>query len=204
MSSSNIGNAKKILNRMEAILERAKGIPLTSFVMIDKEELLNEIDRLRDSLPREIEEAADIINRRDELIRDGHNVAEQVVTDAKREALRRIEDNEITKNATINASKMEAEAKEAANNLYSNVKSQCIALKRKVITEAISIREGADRYAETVLNRLDSDMNEIKAISDVGQAQLTKLKENSNDEINKFRAMYESDELIINYGEDAQ
>ena len=126
--SSSIGNAKKILDRMEAILERAKGIPLTSFVMIDKEELINEIDRLRDSLPSELEEAAGILKRREEIFRDGHNAAEKVLTDAKREALRLIEDNEITKNATINASKMEVEAKEAASNLYAKVKAQCISV----------------------------------------------------------------------------
>lgn len=202
--SSSIGNAKKILDRMEAILERAKGIPLTSFVMIDKEELINEIDRLRDSLPSELEEAANILNRKEEIFRDGHNAAEKVLTDAKREAMRLIEDNEITKNATINASKMEVEAKEAANTLYAKVKKQCISLKRKVIKEAISIREGADRYAETVLTRLAADMNEAKAIADVGQAQLTKLKENSDIEITNFKSMYDSEELLLNYGEDEE
>ena len=200
--SSSIGNAKKILDRMEAVLERAKGIPLTSFVMIDKEELINEIDRLRDSLPSELEEAAGILKRREEIFRDGHNAAEKVLTDAKREALRLIEDNEITKNATINASKMEVEAKEAASNLYAKVKAQCISLKRKVLTEAIRIREGADLYAEKVLNRLAADMNEAKAISDVGQAQLAKLKENSDIEITNFKAMYDSEELLLNYGEE--
>ncbi len=200
--SSSIGNAKKILDRMEAILERAKGIPLTSFVMLDKEELINEIDRLRDSLPSELEEAADILKRREEIFRDGHNAAEKVLTEAKREAMRRIEDNEITKNASIQASKMEADAKEAANTLYSKVKQQCVSLKRKVITEAISIREGADRYAESVLNRLAEDMREAKAISDVGQAQLAKLKENSDVEITNFKAMYDSEELLLNYGEE--
>ena len=200
--SSSIGNAKKILDRMEAILERAKGIPLTSFVLIDKEELINEIDRLRDSLPSELEEAAGILKRKEEIFRDGHNAAEKVLTEAKREAMRRIEDNEITKNASIQASKMEADAKEAANNLYSKVRKQCVSLKRKVITEAISIREGADRYAESVLNRLAEDMREAKAISDVGQAQLAKLKENSDVEITNFKAMYDSEELLLNYGEE--
>ena len=45
-------------------------------------------------------------------------------------------------------------------------------------------------------------MREAKAISDVGQAQLAKLKENSDVEITNFKAMYDSEELLLNYGEE--
>ena len=56
-----ISNVNKLLNYMEAVLERAKAIPLTRFVFVDKDELLELIDRTRDVLPKEIQEANNIL-----------------------------------------------------------------------------------------------------------------------------------------------
>ena len=101
-----ISNVNKLLNYMEAVLEKAKAIPLTRFVVVDKEELLELMDRTREVLPKEIQEANSILKRRDEIHKEAQNTAEQILAEAKKEATRRIEENEILKDVRIQAEKI--------------------------------------------------------------------------------------------------
>ncbi len=192
-----ISNVNKLLNYMEAVLERAKAIPLTRFVVVDKEELLELIDRTRDVLPKEIQEANSVLKRRDEIHREAQNTAEQIITEAKKEATRRIEENEILKDVKIQAAKIKEDTNNEREAIREKTVAECIKLKKQVITEAISIREGADRYAESVLKRLVSDMSEIKNIVDSGEAQLAKLKENSSEQISYYKSMADANDLVM-------
>ncbi|MCQ2958066.1 MAG: hypothetical protein MJ180_04080, partial [Candidatus Gastranaerophilales bacterium] len=81
-----ISNVNKLLNYMEAVLERAKALPLTRFVVVDKEELLELIDRTRDVLPKEIQEANSVLKRRDEIHREAQTTRDQILAEAEREA----------------------------------------------------------------------------------------------------------------------
>ena len=192
-----ISNVNKLLNYMEAVLERAKAVPLTRFIVVDKEELLELIDRTRDVLPKEIQEANSILKRRDEIHREAQNTAEQIINEAKKEATRRLEENEILKDVKIQAAKIKEDTNNEREAIREKTVEECIKLKKQVITEAISIREGADRYAESVLKRLVNDMGDIKNIVDSGQEQLAKLKENSAEQIAYYKTIADTNDLLL-------
>ena len=192
-----ISNVNKLLNYMEAVLERAKAVPLTRYIVVDKEELLELIDRTRDVLPKEIQEANSVLKRRDEIQRDAQNTAEQILSEAKKEASRRIEEKEILKDVKVQAEKIKAETNSEREAIREKTVSECLKLKRQVITDAISIREGADRYAESVLKRLVNDMSEIQSIVNSGETQLSKLKENSNEQIAYYKSIAETNDLLM-------
>jgi len=192
-----ISNVNKLLNYMEAVLERAKAVPLTRYVVVDKEELLELIDRTRDVLPKEIQEANSVLKRRDEIQREAQNAAEQIVAEAKKEASRRIEENEILKDVKIQAEKIKAETNSEREAVREKTVSECLKLKKQVITDAISIREGADRYAQSVLTRLVNDMSEIQSIVKSGEEQLAKLKEHSSEQIAYYKSLAETNDLLM-------
>ena len=192
-----ISNVNKLLNYMEAVLERAKALPLTRFVFVDKEELLELIDRTRDVLPKEIQEANSILKRRDEIHREAQNTAEQILSEAKKEAARRIEENEILKDVKIQAAKIKEDTNNEREAVREKTVSECLRLKKQVITDAISIREGADKYAESVIKRLVNDMSEVQSIIVSGQTQLSKLKENSEEQIAYYKSIAESNDVLL-------
>lgn len=192
-----ITNVNRLLNYMEASLERAKGVPFSKFVIVHKEELLDLIDRTRDVLPKEIQEANSVLKRRDEIHREAQNTAEQILNEAKKEASRRIEENEILKNVKIQADKIKEDTNNEREAIREKTVNECITLKKQVINDAISIREGADRYAESVLKRLVSDMTELQNIVVSGQSQLSKLKENSEEKIAYYKSIVENNDLIL-------
>ena len=192
-----ISNVNKLLNYMEAVLERAKAVPFTRYVVVDKEELLELIDRTRDVLPKEIQEANSVLKRRDEIQRDAQNTAEQILNEAKEEATRRIDAHEILKDVKIQAEKIKDETNSEREAVREKTVSECLKLKKQVITDAISIREGADRYAESVLKRLINDMAEIQNIVNSGESQLGKLKENSNEQIAYYKSLAETNDILM-------
>ena len=192
-----ISNVNKLLNYMEAVLERAKALPLTRFVVVDKEELLELIDRTREILPKEIQEANSVLKRRDEIHREAQNTAEQILNEAKKEAARRIEDSEILKDAKIQADKIKEDTNNQREAVREKTVAECLKLKKQVITDAISIREGADRYAESVIKRLVNDMSEVQSIIVSGQTQLSKLKENSEEQIAYYKSIADSNDVLL-------
>ena len=192
-----ISNVNKLLNYMEAVLERAKALPLTRFVVVDKEELLELIDRTREILPKEIQEANSVLKRRDEIHREAQNTAEQILNEAKKEAARRIEESEILKDARIQADKIKEDTNNQREAVREKTVAECLKLKKQVITDAISIREGADRYAESVIKRLVNDMSEVQSIIVSGQTQLSKLKENSEEQIAYYKSIADSNDILL-------
>ena len=192
-----ISNVNKLLNYMEAVLERAKAVPFTRYVVVDKEELLELIDRTRDVLPKEIQEANSVLKRRDEIHREAQSSAEQILNEANKEATKRIEENEILKNAKIQADKIKEDTNNQREAIREKTVTECVKLKKQVITDAISIREGADRYAESVLRRLINDMAEIQSIVNSGESQLGKLKENSTEQIAYYKSLAETNDILM-------
>ncbi|MCR4880913.1 MAG: hypothetical protein K6A44_03060 [bacterium] len=192
-----ISNVNKLLNYMEAVLERAKALPLTRFVFVDKEELLELIDRTRDVLPKEIQEANTVLKRRDEIHREAQNTAEQILSEAKKEAARRIEENEILKDVKIQAAKIKEDTNNEREEVRKKTVSECLDLKKRVIADAISIREGADKYAESVIRKLVNDMSEVQSIIVSGQTQLSKLKENSEEQIAYYKSIAENNDVLL-------
>lgn len=192
-----ISNVNKLLNRVEAVLESAKAVPFTRFIVVDKEELLELIDRTRDVLPKEIQEANSVLKRRDEIHREAQSSAEQILNEANKEATKRIEENEILKNAKIQADKIKEDTNNQREAIREKTVTECVKLKKQVIADAISIREGADRYAESVLKRLVTDMSEIQNIVNSGQVQLSKLKENSTEQIAYYKSLSETNDLLL-------
>ena len=72
-----------------------------------------------------------------------------------------------------------------------------VKLKKQVITDAISIREGADKYAESVIKRLVNDMSEVQSIIVSGQTQLSKLKENSEEQISYYKSLADNNDVLL-------
>ncbi|MDD3593996.1 MAG: hypothetical protein PHX18_05150 [Candidatus Gastranaerophilales bacterium] len=196
-----INSVNNLLNYMESTLEKSKTIPLTSYVVVDKEDLFDLIDKVRSVLPKEIQEANSIIKRKDEINREAQTTAEEIISEAKKEAIRRIDQHEILEGVKTEAEKIKEETISERDIIREKTIAECMKLKKQVITEVIAIREGADRYAQSVFGRLVDDMQELQAIVSAGQNQLGKLKDNSEQQIAYYKSIYDSGDLTLSQQE---
>lgn len=149
----------KHLDLLEHLIDDAVGI--YKFKAINADEFLDVLDKARARLPEELREASDILQQRDEIIAESQRRAEQVISTARRQAESMLHESELLK-------AVQAEVERIRKQVVGEVE----AMRREAITEAdriridaeeeaTRVREGADHYAESVLTRIDADLNNL-------------------------------------------
>lgn len=144
----------ELLRVIEEEVENASSIPLSGKKMMDGQMLLDVVSDIRLALPRQIEEANNILAARERIL----NEAQQEALEIQKEAKLRAE--ELVENHVIMT-----EAKTKANDITLSAQQS-----------AIEIREGADAYADDILNDLLRYMDDYIKIIEKNKNELRNAK----------------------------
>jgi cell division septum initiation protein DivIVA len=105
------------LQQMEELIQEAKSMPLSSSVLVNREEMLELVEAARSELPEEIKQARWIVKDREELLAKGRRDAEAVVDRAQQERSRLVSDQEVVMAAGDESERVIAEARELARQI---------------------------------------------------------------------------------------
>lgn len=166
-----------LLGKLENIIV-AKGIRLlpTPFAIVDVKKIEDILDRIRVSIPGEIQEAREILRRKDEILMDAQNKADQMMIEAQENAQNMLQDSELLRAVQAEAERIKGEVIDDCESLRAQAKKEIEQARIGAANEAVKIREGADRYAEEVLYNLDQDLTNLHEIVRNGQRHLAQLK----------------------------
>lgn len=139
-----------MLFSIEELVIKSIKVPFSSRAILDEERLLDLLEELRASLPKEIEEAQALLTQRDELLAEAQRRAEAILHDACEAANRMIDENEVMSAAQAEAERVRAE-------LAQEMQSQ---------------QAGADRYADEVLAELEAKIARALSTIQNGRSQL--------------------------------
>jgi dsDNA-specific endonuclease/ATPase MutS2 len=128
-----------LVDRLEALVNGANRLLLTSKVVIDEREALDVLDLMRTTVPEEIKQARRVNQEREKILSQAQTEANRIVTQAQERADRIVSDDNITH-----------EAEDRARQLLDRARR-----------EAEDVRRGADDYAIDMLDRLDAELNRI-------------------------------------------
>ena len=131
-----------LLENIEDILEKSKGMPFSNKVMVDKEEILEIISELRLKLPEELKQAKWIKEERQRILVEAQKEADDIVKEAENRIISMIDEHEITKKAY----EKKAEIIETANEM------------------SREISKGTKDYADNVLNGIEEALQEALKI----------------------------------------
>ena len=132
----------KIIDLLEDKVEQAKSIPLMNRAMVDKEELLSNIEELRLNIPEDMKQARLIKDERKRILAEAQAEADEIVKNAKIKVEKMIDEHEITKKAY-----------EPAN--------QIIAAAQKNSRE---LRMGARQYVDSLFADTDAKLTKAQSI----------------------------------------
>jgi vacuolar-type H+-ATPase subunit H len=145
----------ELINELEDIIDKGVAVPFSGRCLLDKEELLEILQEIRLKLPTDLEQAKWIKAERQNIINDAKKEAEEIVKRANDQLVAMIDENEITKKATLAATEIMEEANAEAN----------------------AAKESSYQYADYLLENVETVV--VKTIRDLEQC-INIVKDNRN------------------------
>jgi vacuolar-type H+-ATPase subunit H len=104
------------LNTAIAIVEEARGVPLSASCVVHRGEMLEILEGARDVLPSDLSGAEEILARRDQIIEEGRASAESMIATAREDVARMVEQTSIVQSARDEAQRILDEARDVAED----------------------------------------------------------------------------------------
>ena len=105
------------IHQLEELIREAKSMPLSASVLVNKDEVLELVDGMRNTLPEEIKQARWVVKDREELLAKARRDAEVIVDDARKEQARLVSDDEVVAESAREPERILAEAREQARQI---------------------------------------------------------------------------------------
>jgi vacuolar-type H+-ATPase subunit H len=100
------------LQQLEDLVREAKSMPLSSSALVNRDEVLELIQEMKETLPEEIKQARWVVKDREELLGKARAEGEHIVAEAEEEQLRMARREEIVSRAKEEAERIVQEAEE--------------------------------------------------------------------------------------------
>jgi hypothetical protein len=147
-----------LIDRLEEIVADARRLPIGGGAVVNRQQLLDLVDRMRVAVPREVYDAREVIDERDDVIRQAEVQAGEIVAQAHEELERRLEQTEIVQAAHDKSRQIVLSAEERVRDLLRAAEEQARdRLDEAQQTASEEMRE-ADVYALQTLRKLEDQL----------------------------------------------
>ena len=99
------------LQQLEDMIREAKSMPLSASALLNREELLDVVNGIKDSLPEEIKQARWVVKDREELMVKARHDADALLDKARAEQARLLSDKAVVQQAQEEAERILGEAR---------------------------------------------------------------------------------------------
>ena len=130
-----------LLENIEDILEKSKGVPFSNKVLVDKEEILEIISELRLKLPEELKQAKWIKEERQRILVEAQKEADDIVKEAENRIISMINENEITKKAYEKKAEIIETANEMSREISKGTKDNADNILIYIVTQSIQYQK---------------------------------------------------------------
>jgi cell division septum initiation protein DivIVA len=165
------------LEQLEELIREAKSMPLSSSVLINREEVLELIAELKEAMPEELKQARWIVKDREELLAKARDEGERIVEQANEEQLRMARKEEIVARATAEADRVVSEGEERARVMRSEAEDYVDA---KLAQFEISIRkileasQGSTKALNRTLDQVEVGRERLRGPANAAEAEFAR------------------------------
>jgi cell division septum initiation protein DivIVA len=144
-----------LLHQLEEIVQSARGMPLSSSVLVNRQDVMDVVETLKRSLPEELARARTILRDADEVVERARQEGLRMIEQTKAERDRMVSKTEVVEAATREAERIIAQAEMHARR----------------------IRGEAERYVEGKLATFEVVLQKTLAAVERGRARLEGRRE---------------------------
>ncbi len=142
-----LGTVVDIVDTLEELVGAARRLPFTPSVVVNEDEILELVDRIRVALPDDLITARHTVEERDEMLERATREAAELIARAEEEAARKVREAQAQAAALVDQHAILLTATEKAHQLVAEAEQ-----------EAASERAAADDYAHAVMQRLEDQL----------------------------------------------
>ncbi|KUO52418.1 MAG: hypothetical protein APF76_05125 [Desulfitibacter sp. BRH_c19] len=139
-----------LIDELEQEIETGKKVPLSSKFVMEKERILDYIDKIRSELPEEMRQARWVVRERERVINEAKMEAQEVLDNTKNKITRLAQESEVVREAKIQSEEIIAEAHKVA----------------------YEIKSGANQYADNLLASIEIKLQQTLATIEEGRSEL--------------------------------
>ena len=147
------------LQQLEELIAEAKSMPLSTSVLVNREEVLEMVQELRASLPEEIKQARWVVKDREQLLTKARRDAESIVQQGLEEQRRLVTQEEVVRASIRESERLLDEARQQA---------------RQIRLEAEDYMDQKLAAFEATLTRT---MEQVAQVKDAQDASLSRIRE---------------------------
>ena len=166
------------VDQLNVILDRATKVPLSTRVVVDKQEVKQILQRVESSIDPDIRTAKDIIQQYDELIQKANQQAEQVTSEANANAQRTVD-----------------EAARRAQSTLQEAQARATALSRDAADKANAMVADAQARAQAMIADAQARAEQLvaeNAITQRANAEAAQLMQHTQMECDEYRMNMET------------
>lgn len=171
------------LNVLEELILESPRVPFSRRTLVDEDQLLEQLDRIRLNLPTVFQEAIQIVQQRDRILHEANQYAQDMIAAAEQEAARRLNDLGIVQQADAKARQVKQQLEQECDAMRSQTQAEIeqwqeAALqyweqtKQQTEADCQTLRNDADTYANDVLQRIEYQLSEMMRVIQNGRRAL--------------------------------
>ena len=141
----------EIIDKLEEKIDKAMNIPIINRSLMDKEELLADIEDIRLQLPEELKQARWMKEERKKIIAEAQSEAEGIIKAAEEKTIQMVQEHEITKKAY-----------ERATNMMDSAKANAQENKNQTLEYCDEILYGMQQKFEALVDTLKESRSNLK------------------------------------------
>lgn len=143
------------LQQLEDLIQEAKSMPLSSSVLISREEVLQMIHEMQEALPEEIKQARWIVRDREELLDKARVDGDKIIARAQDEQARLARHEEVSQRAERESERLLAESEDKGEQIRREAEDYVDAKLAQFENSLRRILEGAQDITRSVSRTLD-------------------------------------------------
>jgi hypothetical protein len=143
------------IDQVISMVETARNVPMSRNCMIDRGELIGQLEQLRSEIPGEMRRAAALLDERDKILDAGQREADRMIAEAEAEHERLVSLSEVVVSADREGARMIHEARQEVQRL----------------------REEVDEYVDTTLANFEQFLTRSLASIERGRDKMHALRE---------------------------
>jgi len=170
------------LKQLEEMVAEAKSMPLSSSVLLNRDEVLEVLAGIGDDLPEEIKQARWVVKDREELLAKARRDAEALLEEARAEQARLAAGEQVARRAQEEAGRILGEAREEARQIrleaedYVDQHLASLEVAIGKLRESLAVSSGD---VQSLLERLEKTAQQVHA----GREKLAAVPEEQPEEV---------------------